>query len=140
MKGSLLIVDDEEEIREMLARNFRFKGYEVVLASNGKEALDALSSRRFDVMISDIMMPEMNGVELLRKCRDDYPLVRSIMMTGYVLLENALSCMRYGADYCVFKPFANLSELDKAVEDSIAKNKYWMNVLKELRELKPNKA
>lgn len=137
MKGTLLIVDDEEEIREMLSRHFRFQEYQVKTASNGKEALDALSQQRFDVMISDIMMPEMNGVELLRKCRDDYPLVRPIMITGFVVLENALACMRYGADYCIFKPLTDLSELENAVEESCEKNKYWMNVLKELKGLKP---
>jgi CheY-like chemotaxis protein len=82
------------------------------------------------------MMPEMNGVELLRNLRDDYPMIRPIMMTGFVTLENALACIRYGADACIFKPLEDLSLLDNAVQEAAAKTQYWMKILKELRTLK----
>ena len=67
---NILIVDDEVEIQQMLARHFTYLGYAVVTASNGVEALQKLGKQKFDILISDIMMPEMTGVELLRQVRD----------------------------------------------------------------------
>ncbi len=133
----LLIVDDEADIREMLSRNFRYLGYSVDTAANGKEALEVLGRVKVDILISDIMMPEMNGVDLLRAVRNDYPMVRSIMITGYVTLENALACLRFGADYCIFKPLTDLRELESAVEESAQKIRYWLTVMRELRGMKP---
>lgn len=136
MNPTLLIVDDEEEIREMLSRHFRYLGFEVDLASNGREALAKLANKKVDILISDIMMPEMNGVELLRQVRTDYPMLRPIMITGHVTLDNALACIRYGADSCIFKPLTDMTILEKAVNDATQKKKYWMNILKELKGLK----
>lgn len=136
MTTSLLIVDDESEIREMLSRHFRYQGYDVTTAVDGKDALEKLAAKKIDILISDIMMPEVNGVELLRHVRADYPMVRPIMITGHVTLDNALACIRYGADSCVFKPITDLGLLEKAVEEASAKTKYWMQILKELRGLK----
>ncbi len=115
MNARLLIVDDEPDIQEMLSRHYRFKGYEVDLASNGIEALKILSEKRFEIVISDIMMPEMDGVTLLREIRIQYPMVRVVMITGYVTMDNALACMGNGAETLVFKPLLDLSELDDAV-------------------------
>jgi CheY-like chemotaxis protein len=136
MNTTLLIVDDEEDIREMLSRHFRYLGYDVDTACNGKDALDKLAQKKVDILISDIMMPELNGVELLRNVRNDYPMVRPIMITGYVTMDNALACMRYGADKCIFKPLSDLSLLEKAVEESREHIHYWKGVLKELKGMK----
>lgn len=137
MKNTVvLIVDDEDEIREMLSRHFRYLGYKVELACNGKEATQKLANQKIDILISDIIMPEMNGVELLKHVRSEYPMLRPIMITGHVTLDNALACMRYGADSCIFKPLTDLSQLERAVSDALAKNKYWMNILKELQGAK----
>lgn len=133
---TLLIVDDEKDIREMLSRHFRYLGYQVTVAENGKEALEILSKDKFDIVISDIMMPEMNGVELLKNLRDHYPMIRPIMMTAYVTLENALACIRYGADACIFKPLEDLSLIENAVQEAANKVQYWVKILKELRALK----
>ncbi|MBX7136811.1 MAG: response regulator [Oligoflexia bacterium] len=136
MTAAMLIVDDEQESREMLSRHFRYLGYEVALAGNGLEALEQLAGKKFDVLISDIMMPQMDGVALLRQVRNDYPMLRPIMITGQVTMDNALACIRYGADYCFFKPLTDLTQLEKAVSESLSKNQYWMQILKELRGMK----
>ena len=136
MSASILIVDDETEIREMLSRHFRYRGYEVNTAINGKDALDKLSKNKIDIIISDIMMPEINGVELLRHVRYEYPMIRSIMITGHVTLDNALACIRYGADNCIFKPLTDLSLLEQAVDEAQNKKQYWIQILKELRGMK----
>ncbi len=136
MKGRLLIVDDEVEIREMLSRHFRMIGYGVDLAGNGVEALEVLSSRPIDVVISDIMMPKMDGVSLLREIRVQYPMIRVIMITGYITLENALACMRNKADTCIFKPLNDLAELEEAIAFAINNLKHWQEKLQELKGMK----
>ncbi len=136
MKAKLLIVDDESEIRDLLSRHFRLLGYEISTAENGKVALEILEQDPFDIVISDIMMPVMSGVELLREIRKEYPMIRVIMITGYVTLENALACMRNKADTCVFKPLNDLKELEDAVELAYSSLAVWHRKLKELQSLK----
>lgn len=135
MNARLLIVDDEEAIRTMLERHFRYLQYDVATAENGVAALKVLATSKCDVLLTDIMMPEMDGVELLRRVRDDYPMVRRLTMTGHVTMANALACIRYGADGCLFKPLTDLTLLDQAVSESVAKIQYWHDVLRELRGL-----
>lgn len=138
MNARLLIVDDEVEIREMLSRSFRFKGFEVELAANGVEALSILAEKRIEIVISDIMMPEMDGVTLLKEIRLHYPMVRIIMITGYVTLDNALACMGNGAETLVFKPLADLSELNDAVSRALEGLKAWQTKLRDLQAMKPS--
>lgn len=137
MKVHLLIVDDESEIRDMLDRHFRYEGYEVEMAANGQEALDKMEAIKTDIVITDIAMPVMDGLELLKAVRAQYPMVHTIVMTGYVTLDNALACMRYGADTCVFKPLADLRELDEAVHRAVQSIQRWLDILKALTEMKP---
>jgi DNA-binding NtrC family response regulator len=135
-KATLLIVDDEIEIREMLSRHFRLQKFNVELAGNGREALAILEQKRIDIVISDIMMPEMGGVELLRSIRQHYSMVRVIMITGYVTLENALACMRVGAQSCVFKPFADFDELDEEIGLAMTWLYKWQDKLRTLQGMK----
>ena len=137
MSVNILIVDDEEEIRGMLERHFTILDYDVVTAGNGKEAIDILSAKRIDIVITDLLMPEMNGIELLEFIHEDSPMIHTIAITGYVTLENALSCMRLGADTIIFKPLEDLEELEKAVRTVEDKMKVWQMKLRELRGLRP---
>lgn len=139
MKGRILVVDDEAEIRGLLKRHYSLEGYEVDEAANGREACERLEARRYDLVISDIMMPEMDGVELLGLIRQEYPMTRVVMITGYVKLSNALACMRRGADSCVFKPLLELDELDEAVELSLRMLRRWESQLKQLHAVQPEK-
>ena len=136
MSFNLLIVDDEKDIRDMLARHFKLVDYEVFTAGNGKEAIEILNKRRIDAVISDIMMPEMDGIQLLEYIHQEAPMCDAIMITGYVNLENALSCMRLGAEDFVFKPLEDLTEIEQAVERLVAKKKNWQLKLRELRGMK----
>lgn len=136
-KPRILVVDDEQNICDMLSRHFRFLGYEVDTCNNGKEALDVMSKKRFDVVISDIMMPVMDGMELLREVQKSYPMVHCIMITGYVTMDNVLLCMRKGAKTCVFKPLEDMTELEDAVKSSIETLKHWQDKLKQLLRMKP---
>lgn len=136
MAKKLLIVDDEVEIREMLSRHFKFLGYITATAGNGQEAMDYLDEHKVDIIITDIMMPVMDGVTLLKNIRKEYPMVQVIMITGYVSLDIALSCMRAQANTCVFKPLEELTELEEAVEKASKTIESWKRKFKELRGMK----
>jgi two-component system response regulator PilR (NtrC family) len=137
MSSRILIVDDEEEIRNSLQRKFQLQGYEVAVAANGIDACLELERNAYQVVISDIRMPGKNGVDLLRYIKREYPMTRVIMITGYVTLDNALACMRHGADTCIFKPFKDMDELDAAVTSALAYLDHWEKKLHDLRAMKP---
>ena len=136
MKGNLLIVDDEAEIREMLKKHFSFKAYQVYTAENGQDALNILDSTKIDIVISDIVMPIVDGVELLRSIRQEYPMIRVIMITGYVTMNNLLECMQLQADTVVYKPFKKLDELNLAVDTAQEQLAIWKKKLLELQGMK----
>ncbi len=137
MKVRLLIVDDEADIRNMLSRHFRDHGYDVGVAEDGVVALELLEQASYQVVISDIAMPQMTGVQLLETIRQQYPMIHIIMMTGYVTLEKVLACMRQGADTCILKPIENLVEMQTAVEDAVHSLKRWQEKLKVLQAMNP---
>lgn len=136
MNFKLLIVDDELEIRSSLKRRYSLKGYDVEVAENGQDALTKMEDTAYQIVISDIKMPVMDGIDLLRKIRLDYPMTRVIMVTGYVTMENALACLRHGAETVIFKPFEDLSELDNAIEAAFNKLNHWQEILLQLMEMK----
>ncbi len=136
MKAELLIVDDEEYIRKMLSRHFTYLGYGINLAENGLAALEVLTQKRIDVVISDIKMPKMTGVELLRVVRTEFPMTRVVMITGYVTLQNALDCMENQADDVVFKPLTDLGELETAVDHSLSRILNWRRKLRILHGMR----
>ena len=136
MEKHLLIVDDEASIRKNLCSYFKIKGFQVDSAENGVAALDILAVKHVDIIISDVKMPTMDGIELLREVRKQYPMIRMIMLTGYVTLENALACMRHGADTCIFKPIPDLTELSEAIETSARSLDKWQKKLRDLLDMK----
>jgi DNA-binding NtrC family response regulator len=140
MKRHLLVVDDESSNRDAISRHFRLMGYEVETAVDGRDALERMADYPFRVVVSDILMPRMDGIALLQALRRDYPTTRTVMITGYVTLENGLACVKYGAETCVFKPFQDLRELDGAVESAFAYHERWERKLLELRGLKGRSA
>ena len=137
MIAKLLIVDDEVEIQNMLSNHFGFMGHDVYTASNGKDALEKMEKERFEVVISDIMMPVMDGIDMLREIKHNYPMTHVIMITGYVTMDNVLACMRLGADTCVFKPLDDMKELEGAVDNAIKSLSNWQKKMKMLKGMKP---
>jgi phosphoserine phosphatase RsbU/P len=105
--GSLLIVDDNEANRALLARRLRRQGYTVSLAENGRQALEKLRARRFDLVLLDVIMPEMGGYHVLEKMKQD-PLLRHlpvIMISALDDLEMLARCIQKGAEDYLAKPF-----------------------------------
>ena len=137
MPARILIVDDEAEIRDMLCRHFEFMGYDVDSAARAMEALEKLQAQRTEVVISDIVMPGIDGVDLLKIIRNLYPMTHVIMITGHVTLDHALACMRRGADTCVFKPLADMGELEEAVGRAIEDLRRWQEKFHLLKAMAP---
>ncbi len=104
-RARVLIVDDEQVIREILSDFLMLEGYQVLTAGNGNEALEVLAGATVQMVISDLKMPGMGGLELLGAIRDRHPEVVSLIMTGYGTVETAIEAMKRGAFDYVLKPF-----------------------------------
>ncbi len=110
MKFSILIVDDEKNIREGLGRSLEMDGYEVLLAEDGKQGWNLVNEEHVDLIIADLKMPGMSGEELLKRISSAYPTIPVIILTGHGTIESAVEAMRNGAFDFVTKP-VNLDRL-----------------------------
>ena len=104
---SVMVVDDNEMNRDMLSRRLERTGYNVLVASNGKEALDLLAIESVDLVLLDIMMPQMNGYEVLEHLKSDSDLkhIPVIMTTALDESDGISKCMALGAADYLTKPF-----------------------------------
>jgi CheY-like chemotaxis protein len=100
-----LVADDDEVFREILAETVEEAGASVELAADGLDALEKLTAGDLDILISDLNMPRMDGLTLLRQVRTVYPHVLSILITGFGSLESAIQALRLGAYDYIQKPF-----------------------------------
>jgi len=100
-----LVVDDEEAMRHMLSLILKREGYEVLTAANGKEALSKVESHLFDFILMDVVMPEMDGLDLLEAIKDRKVETTVIMMSAYGSLDTAVEAMKRGAYDYISKPF-----------------------------------
>jgi two-component system response regulator PilR (NtrC family) len=116
--GRLLVVDDERSMRELLAIVLGREGFEVVVAENGQQALAELERRPVDLLISDIHMPDMTGLEVLRAARALNPDLAGIMVTAFASTETAIEALRMGAYDYIHKPF-NVDELKIVVRGAL---------------------
>ena len=114
-KTSILIVDDEESIRVSLESLLK-KKYYAKTAKNGSMALEMLQNDHYDVILTDIVMDDMTGVELLKKIKDSFPEILVLLMTGYSSIDTAVEAIRLGASDYLIKPCSK-----KAVFFSIAR-------------------
>lgn len=105
MPKRVLIVDDEKFVRELIRDTLRTRGYETGLAEDGVEALEALEESEYDLVISDVVMPRLQGLELLKRTKKEYPKVKVIILTGYSRQHNISDFLLYGADEYLTKPF-----------------------------------
>lgn len=103
-RGSVLIADDEDGVRESLADVLRDEGYTVHAVASGDAAVAALSDREFDVVLSDLRMPGADGMEVLRRARDVSPQSLVLLMTAHATIETAVEALRAGAQDYLLKP------------------------------------
>lgn len=118
--GKILIVDDEKIALKNLEHVIRKEGYDVVGTQSGQNALRFLDEQRFDVVLTDLKMEKVDGMQILGKCHELYPDTEVIMITGYATLESAVQAMKRGAFYYIAKPF-KLDEVRKVVREALEK-------------------
>lgn len=120
-QSSVLVVDDELHTREICCDFLEEGQFKVESASNGKEALAILSKKSFQILLSDIQMPEMDGIDLLKESRRLYPEMDVILMTAYGGLPTAIEAIRFGAYDYITKPFSRdflMNRVHKCLEKS----------------------
>jgi cyclic di-GMP phosphodiesterase len=118
----ILVVDDEQAIRDVLTEGLTDSGYACETASDGVEALDKVRGDSFALVVSDIDMPQMDGVQLLQEIKKLKPDTEIVMLTGVVDVETAIQSMRLGASDYLTKPF-NLAEVRITVERALEKQR-----------------
>lgn len=115
---SILVVDDELLIRDLLYDFFHGQGWEIALAENGEKALRIIESKKVDLVLTDLKMPDMDGMTLTKQLRESHPEIPVVVMTGYPSVDTAVEALRNKvADYIV-KPF-NINRLYKLVEAKV---------------------
>ena len=116
---SVLIVDDEKNIRLTLSQTLEALGVEPDTAANGEEALAKLKEKEFGLILLDLKMPGMDGMEVLRRVREIRPDIRVIILTAYGTIESAVEAMKLGAVDFIQKPFSpeEIRELVSRVMD-----------------------
>lgn len=141
MKKRILIVDDEKNIRFGLSTALQQEGYETLVAENGKEGLHMVHTQSVDLVLTDIRMPEMGGIELLKKISSAYPRIPVIVLTGHGTIETAVTCMHNGAYDFITKPI-NLERMALLVERALgaqAMAQENTTLKQEIQELKEGK-
>jgi len=112
--GKILVVDDEKVILDIMSDFLGSEGYQVVTASNAKQALQRLEEGEFDLVLTDLKMPGMSGMELLEEIKSRYMRPYVIVMTGYGTVESAVECIKKGAFDYLQKPF-KMKEVESVV-------------------------
>lgn len=121
-KIKLLIADDEKITLKNLMHVMKKEGYDVTGTSNGSNALKYLETESFDIVLTDVRMEKVDGIQILKRCRELHPDTEVIMITGYVTLQSAISAIKQGAYDYIAKPF-KLDEVRKVVREAIEKVK-----------------
>ncbi len=141
-KARILVVDDEQRVRTFCREVLELQDYFVMEAENGAKALEILKTTSFSLILSDIMMPDVSGLDLASKVRDEYPDTFVILITGHASIDLAKDAIQRGAFDFVTKPF-KMVELNQTVERAIEVRKKQISVLpspelKDLYELTVN--
>jgi putative nucleotidyltransferase with HDIG domain len=135
----ILIVDDEEAIREVVSSLLETKGYQCSTVGNGREAIDQLQTNAFDLVLSDLVMPEMDGLQLLAWMQTNHPDIPIIMVTAMHDVSTALQAIRHGAYDYILKPFEKeqlFLSVRRAVEHGrlVVENRNYQRNLEQLVE------
>ena len=118
----VLVVDDEGYIRDLIRDTLRTRNYAAGVAANGAEALDRLSRERYDIVVTDVIMPGMDGLELVKQVRRQHPATRIIVLTGFPRSADISDFLAQGVDEFLPKPFRanDLMAVIRRLEQAIA--------------------
>lgn len=118
MKKNILVVDDEQDIRELISDLLETKGYRILTACDGEDALSKMANESFDLFIIDMSMPRMDGMTLLKEIKKIQPLAVVIVLTGFSSIEGAVNAIQAGAFQYISKP-VKAKELFEIVEKAL---------------------
>lgn len=119
-KGNILIIDDEDIVRISCKRTLMPEGFEVKTAQNGIEGLKMIEEERFDIVLTDLKMPDIDGIEVLRLIKQRWAETVVIIITGYQTVDSAVTAIKLGAYDYIEKPFTPdgiVSVVYRALED-----------------------
>jgi len=125
-KERILVVDDERDLVDFCLKVLSLKGYEALGTTSGPQALDLARQQHFDLLLTDVMMPEISGLDLLARIRTTTPDIAAVVITGYGTIDMAVKALRAGARDFVTKPFA--------IDDLVASIKHALSETQLLRE------
>lgn len=115
---SLLVVDDELLIRDLLYDFFTGQGWSIAVAENGEKALQVMKNKPIDIVLTDVRMPEMDGMNLVSELRQHHPEIPVVIMTGFPSVDSAVGALRNRVFDYIIKPF-NINQLYKTLEAAV---------------------
>jgi DNA-binding NtrC family response regulator len=121
-ENSILVVEDEDIARRNLEHILKKEGYEVITTDNGAKALDLLRRRDFDLVLTDLKMEKVDGMQVLEKTRELQPYTEVIMITGYATVDSAVAAMKEGAYHYIAKPY-RIDEIRQIVRQALMKRR-----------------
>ncbi len=134
-KKNILLVEDEDIARKNLAHILKKEGYNVIPVESGVKALKLIKEKNFDLVITDLKMKQVDGMEVLEKSRELQPLTEVIIVTGYATVDSAVKAMKKGAYYYIAKP-CKIDEVRKIVKEALVKRDLQLENIKLKESLK----
>ncbi len=131
-KHKILVVDDESAICDSLQTFFRFEDYDIEIATNPAKAIEMVKEDSFQIFLVDMAMPNMDGLELLKRIKGIRPTAQVIIMTGFVTQGRILDCFKEGAADFLEKPFKDLMLIQKMVDEASTRLTRWEELLHKL--------
>jgi len=131
---AVLYIDDDPQLTRLVAARLRSQGYQVTPLNDPRMALRELMQNQWRVVLLDIDMPGVNGLDLLREIKSYDGGIQVVMLTGVVSMNTLLQSFRLGAEACLFKPLTNDQPLLDALEDIFRKIERWWDALEELSQ------
>ncbi|NOZ68545.1 MAG: sigma-54-dependent Fis family transcriptional regulator [Deferribacteres bacterium] len=105
MKKKILVIDDEAIVRRSCERTLQPEGFDTKVSASGKEGIELLEKEPFDLVLLDLKMPDMDGIEVLKKIKAAWPETKVVIITGYSTVETAVKTLKLGAHNYIEKPF-----------------------------------
>jgi PAS domain S-box-containing protein len=136
-RKSILLVDDEQDILDLLGEILNSEAYLLHTAKDGRRALQIIKSQKIDLLLVDIRLPGLSGIEILKEAKEINPDLEGIVMTGYASLDTAIEAVKYDAFDYIEKPFKNIEDVNKIVKRASEKQNLSLQnkeLLKQLRE------
>ena len=121
-RSTILVIDDEDIMRDYVEESLLRAGHDVTAAGSGAEGLQRLQDKTFDIVVTDLKMTPLDGLEVVRHTRECHPETRCIVMTAYGTIETAVQAIKDGAEDYILKPFTP-DELELAVDRAVSRSR-----------------